>query len=297
MKNPLVLLIALVIVLFLAGYMVFYQVRYDEVVILTTFGRATDQSIYKTRQWPYLKWPWPIQGVTRYKTRLRVLEDQLNEIQTADGYAVITKTYVAWRVNGDDPLSFFRRYKSVKLAQDQLNSQVRNVKGVISQHKFEQLVNTDPDKLELTQIEQAMGDTLAKHFAPEGLQIVQVGIRRIELPENVTEGVFENMKKTRERLAAETRDRGDATASSIKSRAESIKDRILAFAEGRAKEIEALGEKEAMDIMVKFKKDEKFASFLFQIDAVERMFQGGGTTTWITTEKDLMNPDLPAGLR
>ena len=291
MKNPLTLLIALVIVLFLACYMVLYQVRYDEVVILTTFGKATDKNIHKTKPWPYMKWPWPIQGVTRYKTRLRVLEDQLNEIQTADGYALIIKTYVAWRVDAQNPLSFFRRYKSVVLAQNQLNSQVRNIKGVISQHNFEELVNTEPGKVRLTQIERTMRDTLAKHFTPEGLQIVQFGILRIELPENVTEGVFENMKKTRERLAAETRDRGEAISNSIRSEAESINKRILAFAEGRAKEIKAVGEKEAMDLMVKFKKDEQFASFLFQIEAVERMFQGG-TTTWFMTEQQLIKPDF-----
>ena len=291
MKNSLVLFIAVVIILLLGFYMVFYQVRYDEVVIRTTFGKADASSIHKTRQWPYMKWPWPIQGVTRYKTRLRVLEDQLNEIQTDDGYAVIIQTYVAWRIDGDEALSFFRRYETVNRAQDQLNSQVRNVKGVISQHNFDQLVNTDADKLELTEIEQAMSDTLAEHFAPEGLQIVQFGIRRILLPENVTEGVFESMKKTRERLAAETRDRGEATAASITSEAESIKLRILAFAQGRAKEIKAVGEKEAADLMVEFKKDEQFASFIFQMEALERMFQGG-TTTWVTTEKQLLEPNL-----
>ena len=68
-----------------------YQVRYDEVAVQTTFDKADNSSIRET---PGLKWrwPWPINKVALYPKRLKVLEDKIEELQTADGKSVIVRT-------------------------------------------------------------------------------------------------------------------------------------------------------------------------------------------------------------
>jgi len=287
MKNPLSLFIGILIVMVLVVYMFLFQVHYDEVAVLTTFGGASGDDIKPSRKWPYFRWPWPVQGVTRYPTRLTLLEDQLEEQQTRDGYAVIINTYVAWRIK--DPLVFFRQYKDVARAEQQLTSHVRNKRGIISQYAFVQLVNNDPEQLKLGQIEQEIERALQKEFDDQGISIEQFGIERILLPETVTEDVFEQMRETRKRLAANIRGSGEADAKDITSRAESIRSRILAFAKNYAKSIEAKGDEEAQRYFQVFSQDEDFAIFLRWLESTKTMFEGGKTTI-IMDQDQLMTP-------
>ena len=276
MKNPLSLFIAIVIALVLLVYMFLFQVRYDEVAVLTTFGQASEGTIKESAKWPFRRWPWPIQKVTRYSTRLKLLEGQREEQQTANNYAVIVNTYVIWRIQ--DPLRFFRKYQTVATAESQLDDRMRDVKGEIGNYRFDELVNTDSERLKLTQVERRMRDKLRERFIDDGILIEQFGIRRILLPEAVTTLVFEQMKDTRERLAANIRSSGDAEAQEIKSRAESIKNRILAFANGHAKQIRSRGDKDAASFYKVFGQDEVFATFLSKIEAIKAMFKDGKGT-------------------
>ena len=84
MKNTFKILIGCLLAMALLSRMFLYQVRYDQVAIRTLFDRADSESVQDT---PGLKWrlPWPIHQVTHYSKRLQLLEDRLEELQTADG--------------------------------------------------------------------------------------------------------------------------------------------------------------------------------------------------------------------
>jgi len=289
MKNSLTLLVAVLIVLVLLVHMFLFQVRYDQVAVVTTFGKAGPSSITPTRKWPYLRWPWPIQGVTRYPKRLQVLEDQLEEQQTADGYGVIINTYLAWRI--ENPLKFFAELQQIEMAEEQLNAKVRDARAIISQYRFNQLVNTDSDRVELAQIEQRVEEQLQSQVGDLGIQIEQFGIQRIVLPETVTETVFVVMGETRRRIAENTRASGAAEAEAIKSRAESIKTRILAFANGHAERIRAKGDQEAAEYFGAFAKDEEFAIFIRRLKAMEKIYGDGVGTTVILPADEFLAPE------
>ena len=92
MKHRFVIFIAAVLAVILIAYMFCFQVRYNEVAVRTTFGSATESSIITTSGLK-MRWPWPVQRVQKYDTRLRILEDQLEQFQTADGYSVIVRMY------------------------------------------------------------------------------------------------------------------------------------------------------------------------------------------------------------
>jgi len=289
MKNRFVLLIGVLVVLVLVAYTFCFQVRYDQVAVKTTFGRATAQSILD-KPGLYLRWPPPIQGVMTYDRRVRLLEEQLEQLQTADGNNVIVETYAAWRIN--DPLQFFRRLTTVAEAERRLQPILRDTREVISEYDFEQLVNVDPGKMALEEIEQRglvqLQAQLEKH--EYGIQVANYGIRRILLPENVTEKVFEQMRTTRQRMASDTRSSGEAEAARIEAEAESIRQRILAFAERRAAAIRAEGDREAAGYYATFDQEASFAIFLRQIEALKEML--AHNTTFVLDADRLSPLDL-----
>jgi membrane protease subunit HflC len=276
MKNSFTMLVAAVLVTALLSYMFLYQVRYDQVAVRTTFDRAEEGSVQSS---PGLKWrlPWPINKVTHYSKRLQLLEDTIEELQTADGKSVIVKTYLTWRIV--DPLQFYITLKDPLEAQRQLSSRLRSIRSVISGYRLDELVNLDRDKVKLAEIEDKQKSELESSLAQSGygLKVETVGIYKIVLPEATTEKVFETMIKTRERLSENALQEGQAQASAIRSEAQSARDRILAFAERRAQTIRSQGDREASKEYQSFAADEDFAIFLRKVEALKKMLDHNTT--------------------
>ena len=284
MKNTFKILIGCLLAMALLSRMFLYQVRYDQVAIRTLFDRADSESVQDT---PGLKWrlPWPIHQVTHYSKRLQLLEDRLEELQTADGKSVIVRTYLTWRIA--DPLAFYVTLKDPADARRQLASRLREVRGIISGYRLDQLVSQDRDALALDAIEQQARAAIQQSLsdAGYGLRVETVGLYRIILPESTTSKVFETMIATRERLADEALQEGQARASAIRSEAESARDRILAFADRRAQAIRSQGDREASREYEGFAQNEEFAIFLRRLEALEKML--GHNTTFVLSAESL----------
>lgn len=276
MKNSFTVLIGGVLIAALLSYMFLYQVRYDQVAVRTTFDRAEEGSVQST---PGLKWrlPWPIHKVTHYSKRLQLLEDTIEELQTADGKSVIVKSYLTWRIV--NPLDFYVTLKDPTEAQRQLSSRLRSIRSVISKYRLDELVNLDRDKIKLSAIEDEQKAELEKSLAQSGygLKVESVGIYKIVLPEATTQKVFETMIKTRERLSENALQEGQAQASAIRSEAQAARDRILAFAERRAQTIRSQGDREASKEYQSFAADEEFAIFLRKVEALKKMLDHNTT--------------------
>ena len=276
MKNSFTMLVGGAIFLALLAYTFLYQVRYDQVAVRTTFDKADAASVQSA---PGLKWrlPWPIHKVTHYSKRLQLLEDKLEELQTADGKSVIVRTYLTWRI--ENPLDFYVTLKDPAEAARQLSSRLREIRGIISRYRLDELVNIDPARLKLTTIEDEAKAALEQSLAASGygLKVESVGIYKIVLPEATTEKIFETMIKTRERLAENALQEGQAQASAIRSEATSARDRILAFAERRAQTIRSQGDREAAKEYESFAKNEDFAIFLRKVEALKKMLDHNTT--------------------
>lgn len=285
MKNLATVLIGLLIVVFLLAYMVTFQVPYHGAAVVTTFGSADEDSVYYGEEGSgralgnlHLKWIWPIQTVTVYDTRIRMLETQLEQVQTADQQAVIPSLYVAWRI--DDPLAFYTTLRDAGEAERQLETRLRDLKEVISQYEFDQLTSPDPQQLALADIEQEIERKLQAALNPTeqspldyGIAITDVGIRRLLLPADVTEAVFTTMRSTRQRIAQQARSEGESLAANIRAQAQSDRDRIMAFANLRADQIRAEAAAAAAAIYAGFKEDEDFASFMRKLESLRQMFR------------------------
>ena len=222
------MLIGLLVVFVLLSYMFLFQVRYEQVAVRTTFGNATEASIKRSQKWPYLRWPWPVQGVTRYPNRLQLL-------------------------------------------QDQLRSRLRDARAIISQYRFDHLVNTNPKQVKLPEVEKRVLEQLKGQLSGlgYGIKVEQFGIRRILLPEGVTVEVFRQMRTTRERRAQDTRSLGEAHAKSIKSEASTIREQIIQFAQGDAAQIKARGDSEAARFMAQLDQNAELAIFLQKLEMLK----------------------------
>ncbi len=276
MKNSFTSLVGVILVALLLANMFLYQVRYDQVAVRTTFDRADESSVQEA---PGLKWrwPWPINKVSLYSKRLQVLEDKIEELQTADGKSVIVRTYLTWRIA--DPLDFYVTLKDPAEANRQLSSRLREIRGLISEYQFDELVNVDREKLKLADIERRATESLdaALVQAGYGIKVESIGIHKIILPESTTERVFETMIAARQRLAENALQEGQAQASAIRSEATSARERILAFAERKAQAIRSQGDREAAVQYQNFAKNEEFAIFLRKIEALRKMLDHNTT--------------------
>lgn len=302
MKNSFVVLVGLSLAALLLSHMFCYQVRYDQVAVRTTFDKADEASVQEA---PGLKWrwPWPINKVTLYSKRLQVLEDKIEELQTADGKSVIVRTFLTWRIS--NPLSFYVTLKDPAEAARLLSSRLREVRGLISNYRFDELVNTDRSKIKLATIEdeaaRALDAALTK--AGYGITVESVGIHKIILPEATTHKVFETMIAARERLAENALQEGQAQASAIRSEAASARERILAFAERRAQTIRSQGDREAAGLYESFAKNEDFAIFLRKVEALKKMLDHNttfvlsaeslGILDWFSRPPDRQAPPAP----
>ncbi len=310
MKINWTLILALLIGAVLLLYAVTYRVRFDQTAVVTTFGRAGKGDIHnadpeKDQSGFYWKWPYPINVVKSYDKRVQVLEDRPEEQQTLDSNAIVVQTYLAWRIT--DPLEFHRALGSVEEGEKQLRSLMRDARKIIGdRYNFEDLTNTDPKKLKLEALEKellvSLKEKLQTAKQPYGIDLVSVGIKRIVLAPKTTEEVFGRMKATRQRMAQDAISAGDAEAKSIKSEAESLSKTILSFAERRSRDIRAEGDRAASELVNVFEKDQNFAVFLRQLEALQMIFSDSskGKATFLIDAKtnDLFKgfqPAPPAG--
>lgn len=278
--------IALLIILL--GYLVTFTVNFDETVMVTTFGKATKESVKNaegSNPGLYLKLPWPIQDVVRFDRRISVLEDRLEQQETSDKQVVIAKAYLTWRIT--DPLSFYRMFRTSERASEFLLERLRASKAELGAFAFDDLTNPDPEKVRIEEAGSAILARLRKDLSSHdtGIEIRTAGINRVLLPESITKSVFARMKQTRQRFAQNARSEGNAVAQSIVAKTESDKRRILAFAERMAQRLRAEGDAAAAHYYAEYSKSPEFAIFLRKLDALKQSLEKS-TSYIVDTESE-----------
>ena len=264
-KQLLSLIVGLILVVALGLNMVAFTVRTTEVAIKKTLGRAEEEDVITEPGFRW-KWPSPIQQVVKYDSRIRVFNDTFEETTTGDKKNLIVTAYVAWRIA--HPLRFLQTDKTEKEVQEELRGLVRHYKtAVIGEYDFSNFVSSDPEELRFDEIEQAIQKLVhAEAMDKYGVEVVSLGIRKLMLPKNITNDVFERMQKTREKFAKRYRSEGEAQAAQIIAEATSARDQIVAFAKRQAEAIRAEGDRRAAESLAMFKEDEWFANFLRTLD-------------------------------
>lgn len=303
MKRLITLSLALLFLVALLSFTVTYTVRFTESAVLTTFGRAGDDAVTREAGLNF-KWPYPIQSVTKYDTRVRFLEARLETQQTADDRQIIVRAFCLWRVS--DPSRFFRNFSDAgDSAEDQyrkaesiLSANLRSAMAETSRYRMDELFTDDPSASKLPELERRILDRLVGaetdvgSLAEAGIEVEVLGINNIRLPEATTRNVIDRMSADRDRLAQALRSEGEARATAIRESALQNANAIRAFANRRAEEIRALGERESAPFLARMAEEEELAVFLREIEFLRNALAKRATLVWPfeTPGMNLFNP-------
>jgi modulator of FtsH protease HflC len=270
-RNPLTLIIGLVLIL-IFGFLLFtFQVRTTEVAVVTTFGNPTRPI---TEPNLYLKWPWPIQKVWTFDRRVQNFEDPLTEGMTPDGFTLLTSVYVGWKVF--DPTAFFPRFAGsanpIGAAEALLDQWLNSAKKrVVGKHPLADFLSTSDNGAAFLAIENEILEAIQSQIRTNnlGLEVAFLGLKRLQLPESVSQSVFDRMTSERKVLADSFQYEGEADAQRIRSEAERKAAELLANAEAQATQIKGKGEAEAAKSLAVFQQNPELASFIFRLNALE----------------------------
>lgn len=277
MRRLVLIVITAVFLVALLSFTVTYTVRFTEAAVLTTFGKAGAEDVKKEAGLRF-KWPYPIQSVTKYDTRLRILQARSETQQTADDRQIIVEAFCTWRVT--DPLKFFQRFSNAgeraidhyRKAEEALRNNLSSALASTSKFRMSELFTADAKGTRLGELEQqvlanmkASGDQTGD-LSQWGLQVMDVGVSRIVLPEATTTAVFDMMGQNRDKLAQELESKGASVAETIRSTAESNARKIEAFAQNLAQEIKSRGDNEAAEYIKKLDTNPRLAVFLRAVE-------------------------------
>ncbi len=301
--------VALLILGAIIAFMTTYSVRFTETAVVTTFGKADEQSVVRE---PGLRFrlPYPVQSVTKYDSRARFIESRPETRQTADDRQVIVTAFLTYRVA--DPLKFFQLFSNAgsraethyRRAEEILQGKLRAAMGQTSNFRMRDLFATEGSS-KLAELEKKIFDQLqaktedSPSLAEYGIEAVTVGVSSLKLPAETTKAVFDRMQQTRLRIAQEAFSRGSAEASRIRSEAESDAQKILAFAERRARAIRGQGDKEASEFIAKQSANPELAVFLKNLEFMREALSKRTTLVLPTTFAGLtlFQPDVADKLK
>ncbi|MDD2737947.1 MAG: protease modulator HflC [Methylomonas lenta] len=264
MNKVQVLLPVGVTALVLASMSVFH-VKEDQRAILFRLGE-----IVKSDLKPGLHFKTPIiNNVSTFDARVLTLDAKSERFLTSEKKNVIVDSFVKWRigdvglfyttVGGDE---FQANLRLDQIMKDAMRSEfgVRTIKQLISEDRS------------------ALRDTLLEKLAPTaekfGIKLIDIRIKRIDLPPEVSSSVYQRMRAERERVAREFRSQGAESAELISAEADKQKHVLVANAKRESENIRGRGDAESAEIYAKsFGKNPEFYAFYRSLQAYQTSFE------------------------
>jgi membrane protease subunit HflC len=253
--------------------------RVDETnqVIITEFGEYI-----KTIDEPGLNFKIPfIQTVHRFEKRVLVSDAPPAEYLTLDKKRLVIDSYTRWQII--DPLQFFKTVRNEAGALARLDGIVfSELRTELSAHSFKEIIGAQREPIMETVAQRA-----SVIMAEFGIDIVDVRIKRADLPPEVQASVYARMVAERERIGKRYRAEGEEQARIIRASADKEAVIILADAYKVSETLRGEGDAEATRVYAEaFEQDPEFYRFLRTLEAYEK-FMVGGTTLVLGSDSEL----------
>jgi membrane protease subunit HflC len=224
-------------------------------------------------QEPGLYWTIPfIQNVTYFDRRLLDQDTSPKEILTRDKQQLVVDNYTRWRII--DPLQFVRSVRDENGAQSRLDDIVySNLRETLGRHTLSEIVSAK--RGELMQSITSRSNENAREY---GIEVVDVRVKRVDLPEKNELNVFNRMRTERERLAKKFRAEGDEEARKIRSRSDKEVQILMADARQKAEVLRGEGEAGAVAIFADaYGRDPDFYDFVRTLEGLPQDPRRGAT--------------------
>lgn len=211
-----------------------------------------------------------INSVRYFDVRLRTMDVQSSRILTDQQKYVLVDYYTKWRIS-DLPLYFQRTggfgLRAENLLAQKINNALRAAFGQLSMSEV-----ISGQRLNVMLILKQKADESAQGL---GIDVIDVRIKRIDLPREVSESVFARMRTERQQVATKHRSDGHAAANAMRAEADAKATVLLANAKRDAAQIRAKGVTRAAKIYTdSYQKDTEFYAFLRSLDAYQNSFTG-----------------------
>ncbi|QYJ01312.1 protease modulator HflC [Thalassovita mediterranea] len=249
----------------------FFIVDQRKQALLLQVGRAVEAYNEPGSDEAGLKLKIPLlQNVVMYDRRNLGLNVPGIEAYASNQEQLIVDAFVRWQIS--DPLAFYQRLNNERDARSQLrNFTDAAIRNALASRLPEEIISGQRSEL-MDEIR----TNLAGNIAGRGIEIIDVRIRRADLPDDVSERVFQRMEATREQEAEEIRAEGDERAQLVRATAERERTVILAEARQQAEEIRGEGDARRNEIYANaYERDAEFFRFYRSLIACEEAFTEG----------------------
>lgn len=283
-KRAVVFLLAIVGLILLSSAT--FTVDEKEQAIITQFGKYI-----RTIRDPGLQFKLPIvQTLHLFDKRVLTTDAVAVEYITLDKKRVVVDHVSRWKI--EDPLEFYRSVRTETGALSRLEDiLVARLRQEIAKHTFIGFIREEREKIVETVAKEA--DELARRF---GIKVIDVRIKRADLPREVQASVYARMEAERHRIAKRYRAEGEQRSREIRAETDKEREIILAKAYQQQMKLTGEGDARATEIYASvYEQDPEFYSFLRRLQTYEKLFEGK-TTILLESDSELLkyfrNPKL-----
>ena len=278
-----ILLIIAVLAVVICLSTAFYTVAENEYVCVVRF-----EKIVATTDAPglHLKTPF-VDGINRFPKAVMLYDISPSEVLTADKQNMTVDSYVLWEIT--DPVRFYQSLGSTSVAEQRLDAltynALKNIMGTLAQRD---IINEE-NATGRNDIYAGIASNVAALARTYGIGIVDIKIKRFDLPEANEQAVYARMISERNQIAEKYAADGEDDASIIRNDVDKQVNIIVSNAQAEAAKLEAEGEQEYMRILAEaYDTDEKkeFYEFALALDALKASLDGNEKTL-------VLGPDSP----
>ncbi len=260
MKKVILIIGVLVVLL---GLTSIFVVDEREQVVILQFGKPV-----RTISEPGLnmKVPFPIQEKIIFDNRLLEYDSPPEEILSKDKKTLIVDNYVRWKIV--DPLQFLKTVQAIPTALSRMDDIVYSeLRRELGTHDMVEII-TDNREAIMEVVTQASNEATMDY----GISVVDVRIRRVDLPTENEESIYARMDAERKRQANKFRSEGEEEAQKIRASTDKDKTIILADAYKEAERVRGEGDAKAVEVYADaYSADPKFYEFVRTLDAYKKV--------------------------
>jgi membrane protease subunit HflC len=271
--------IGLLVLLFLMSSSLFIVSQGEQALVLR-FGAVSDPEHPIKGPGLHVKKPF-IEDVVRYDARLLDVDPPAEQLILADQKRIEVDTYTRFRIV--NPLLFYQAVRTEEAARARLREIVNNsARRVLGNVTLPSVLSSEREQI-MHEIQQQVNEA-AKAL---GVDVVDVRIRRADLPAETSQAIFRRMESERQREAAEARAQGAERAQQIRSGAERERTVILAEAQRDSQILRGQGDNDANKVYAEaFSQDPQFFAFYRSLQAYKQSLGDANTTYLLSPDSD-----------
>ena len=257
------ILIGLVAILVLLGLTTVFIVDETEQVVILAFGKPV-RTI--TEPGINMKVPFPLQEKIKFDDRLLEYDSPPEEILSKDKKTLIVDNYVRWRIV--DALQFLKTVQAIPTALSRMDDIVYSeLRRELGTHDMVEIITENREKLM-----EIVTFNSNKATLDYGIEVLDVRIRRVDLPAENEESIYARMEAERNRQANKFRSEGEEEAQKIRASTDRDKTIILADAYKEAEGIRGEGDAKAVEVYASaYSADPKFYEFVRTLDMYKKI--------------------------